>query len=250
MTELTVVLLPGLDGSGVLFGPLVGQLPPELRPIVVAYPPDQALGYDELLPLVLQALPNSAPFIILGESFSGPLALMAAARSPKGLQAVILCASFVRNPILLRLPWLRHVIRGFFFRLVPEFVRTRALMGRYSTPDLRRLTARALATVSPRVLAHRVRSVLQTDVRQELRGCAVPVLYFLGTHDRMVSRRNVADVIADCPAVRVVELPAPHFGLQTQPGAAAAAIVEFITTSLQSNPLPQRTTRPGAGAES
>lgn len=123
MTDLTLVLLPGLDGSGVLFRPLIGHLSSQFRPIVVAYPPDQAIGYDELLPLVLQALPTSAPFAILGESFSGPLALMAAAHSPKGLQAVILCASFVRNPLRVNVPLLRHLVRGSFFRLVPDFVR-------------------------------------------------------------------------------------------------------------------------------
>src|SRR2546430_17674636 len=122
MTELPLVLLPGLDGSGLLFRPLIDHLPPELDPIVVAYPPDRALGYDELLPLALKALPTSAPFALLGESFSGPLALMAAARAPEGLQAVILCATFVRKPLLAHIPLLRHLVRGPCFRVVPEIV--------------------------------------------------------------------------------------------------------------------------------
>ena len=73
MTELALVLLPGLDGSGVMFRPLLGHVPPALRPVVVAYPPDKALGYEDLLPLVLDALPSSEPFVILGESFGGRL---------------------------------------------------------------------------------------------------------------------------------------------------------------------------------
>src|SRR4051812_43266913 len=98
MTPLTVVLLPGLDGTGTLFGPVLDHLPPDLRPLVVTYPTEEPLGYEQLLAHVLERLPTSAPFVLLGESFSGPLALMASSRSPVGLRGVILCASFVRNP--------------------------------------------------------------------------------------------------------------------------------------------------------
>jgi pimeloyl-ACP methyl ester carboxylesterase len=93
VAAITLMLLPGLDGSGVLFRPLIRQLGLELQPVIVPYPPREVLGYDELLSLVLEALPRSSPFILLGESFSGPLALMAAATLPKGLRGVILCAS-------------------------------------------------------------------------------------------------------------------------------------------------------------
>lgn len=240
MTDLTLVLLPGLDGSGLLFRPLVRHLPSELRPIVVAYPPDQPVGYDELLPLVLRALPTSAPFAILGESFSGPLALMAASHAPKGLRGVILCASFVRNPLLVKIPILRHLVRGPCFRFAPEFVRAWALLGRYSTPELRGHLAEALATVSPQVLAHRVRMVLQVDVRRQLRCCPAPILYLQGAHDRVVGGRNLRDIIADCPSAQVARLPAPHFVLQAQPAAAAAAVSKFLSAAAPSNPPLQR----------
>ena len=78
----SLVLLPGLDGTGLLFQPLVECLPDAIEPVVVSYPPDQKLGYEELLPLVLERLP-AAPFVLLGESFSGPLAVMAAATAPR-----------------------------------------------------------------------------------------------------------------------------------------------------------------------
>ena len=79
MRETAIVLLPGLDGTGTLFRPLLAHLPSPLRPIVVAYPGNEKLGYDALRQRVMAALPTEEPFVILGESFSGPLALMAAA---------------------------------------------------------------------------------------------------------------------------------------------------------------------------
>jgi len=241
MTGFTVVLLPGLDGTGMLFRPLLAHLPPDLSPLVVTYPTHELLGYGELLPRVFDALPTSAPFVLLAESFSGPLALMAAARKPVGLRGIILCASFVCNPLPAGSVLLRHVVRGFCFRVAPGFARTWALLGGYATPTLRRLSCEAIDAVSPHVLAHRVRAVLNVDVRRELEACRVPVLYLRGTHDRVVSRRNGDEVAARSSSARVEEIPAPHFVLQAQPAAAAAAVSKFLA-ALPSHPPLERTT--------
>jgi pimeloyl-ACP methyl ester carboxylesterase len=227
------MLLPGLDGSGVLFRPLIPHLAPELRPIVVAYPPDKVLGYDQLLPLVLAAIPSPSPFILLGESFSGPLALMAAATRPEGLVAVILCASFVRNPLGPRFSFLRHFASTFVFRFYPPATRIKAMIGGYSTPEWRALKAEALSEVRPAVVARRVREVLQVNVLRELESCPVPVLYLRGDHDRVVPERNLREIVATRPATKVVHLPAPHLVLQTQPAVAAAAISTFVAGLVQ-----------------
>lgn len=52
MEPATLLLLPGLDGTEVLFGPLLKALPPWIRPRVVTYPARGANGYADLLPLV------------------------------------------------------------------------------------------------------------------------------------------------------------------------------------------------------
>ena len=70
-----LVLLPGLDGTGLLFEPLLRALPKEIEATVIRYPGDQRLSYDELLEFLRDQLPRDTPFILLGESFSGPLAI-------------------------------------------------------------------------------------------------------------------------------------------------------------------------------
>ena len=75
---MRLMLLPGMDGTGRLFGPLLRILPPGLEVTVFAYPPNRPCGYAELLPLVEStAVPEGGEFVVLGESFSGPLALLA-----------------------------------------------------------------------------------------------------------------------------------------------------------------------------
>lgn len=226
--RLRLVLLPGLDGSGILFAPLLRHLPPDVEPVVVRYPPDRPLGHEELLPIVLDASAGGSPFVLLGESFSGPLALMAAARRPPGLAAVILCASFVRNPVWRRPRWLRHLVRPFLFRLHRTLAPARLLLAGQSSPELRRLISEALAPLRPEVLACRVRSALGVDVTSELLACPVPILYLRATRDMIVPAHNVAEIRSLCPSIRIVSIPAPHALLQTHPAAAASAIATFL----------------------
>lgn len=43
-----LVLLPGMDGTGQLFSPLVSALGPDVETIIVRYPCDIPLSYEEL----------------------------------------------------------------------------------------------------------------------------------------------------------------------------------------------------------
>ena len=224
--SLSLVLLPGLDGTGVLFEPLIEELPPEMIPHIIPLPKDSALGYEELVPFVNSALPRNGPFILLGESFSGPLALMVAAFRPPGLLGVILCASFIRNPTYFP-SWVRHLCGSWLFSFSPAFVQAKALLGGYSVPRLRGLLARAHSSVPAHVIAHRVRAVLTVDATRELSSCPVPVAYLRGTRDKVVPKRNLRQAIAANPGLIVFAVPAPHLVLQTQPRRAAEAIAAF-----------------------
>ena len=226
---MKIVLLPGLDGTGVLFRPFLSQLPTQhLEPIVVSYSPTECLGYDELLPVVTRNLPTDSPFVLLGESFSGPLALTAAAKSPPGLRAVVLCATFIQNPTWLRWQQLARFVRPFAFRLYPKFSAAKALLGGYASPELRALVGEAIGAVRPEVLACRVRAVFNVNVRRDLAACPVPVLYLRGSRDLVVPSHNLREIQAALPAVQVTTLQAPHMVLQTQPAASASAIASFL----------------------
>ena len=222
-----LVLLPGLDGTSVLFRPLIASLPAEIEPVLVAYPPDAELGYAQLLALVLAAVPGR-PFVLLGESFSGPLAVMAAATRPVGLRGLVLCASFIKCPVPLVPKWARHVAQPWLFRLYPALGYLRFLAGKSASPTLRSLVAEALAQVQPGVLAHRVREVVSVNVGDLLAGCAGPVLYLRGQQDRVVPRSAMRAVAQAKPSLEQVLVPGPHMVLQSNPEAAAAAIVGFI----------------------
>ncbi len=95
---ITLLLLPGMDGTGNLFEPFADVLGSEFTVKILRYPTSEPLGYVELEAIALAAVPVEGPFVILGESFSGPIAISLAASCSSQLKAIILCCSFVRNP--------------------------------------------------------------------------------------------------------------------------------------------------------
>jgi pimeloyl-ACP methyl ester carboxylesterase len=225
----TLVLLPGLDGSRILFQPFVKALPDWVRAICVEYPADQ-WRYDALLPLAQDACRSADDYFILGWSFSGPLALRLAAQSPRGLRGVILCASFARAPWPV-LPWGRFIVRSPMARLFPLF--SRALTLSYETPELRRDKQASWAAVSPAALAGRSRAALGVDVRVELSRCRVPLMYLGGSRDVVVPSWNARLIKNEMPSAEVVTIDGPHLALRTDPSAAAAAVTTFMRAHKQ-----------------
>jgi len=98
-SKLTLILLPGMDGTGELFERFLNVLPAWIHPKVVRYPSCQALSYTDLLALVRSTLPASEPFVVLAESFSTPIAIRLAAEGPPNLKALIICAGFIESPV-------------------------------------------------------------------------------------------------------------------------------------------------------
>jgi pimeloyl-[acyl-carrier protein] methyl ester esterase len=224
----TLVLLPGMDGSDGMFGPLVQSAPADVAVVTIAYPPGGANTYEDLLPRVRAVLPKDRPFHLLGWSFSGPLALMAAAERPPSLRGVILASSFIRRPTPLVPGWARHLARPFLFRLAPVTSQLKALLGGYATPELRRLLADAHARTNAEALACRARAALSVDASRALTACPVPVLYLRATEDGVIPSSRADEIRRKLPSVEIVDIAGPHMALVTNPSASWAALLRFM----------------------
>jgi pimeloyl-ACP methyl ester carboxylesterase len=225
MTAL--VLLPGMDGTGMLFRDFVAALGSSVDTTVVRYPPDRTLDYPALEDIARAALPADRPFVLLGESFSGPIAISLASASPAGLAGLVLSCSFARN-LLPVLSGLRRLVGLLPLAHAPIGLLCRFFLGRFSTPTLRLALTQAIGRVSPDVLRARLRAVLSIDVSDKLRQLRMPLLYLRATEDRVIPRAAGRLVSHFAPHTHVVEVPAPHFLLQAVPSQAAAIITEFL----------------------
>ena len=229
MVQNHVVLLPGLDGTGELFAPFLHAQTNHFDSTVVKYPPDKMLNYLQLIPSIREVVPWGEPYILLAESFSGPLALQFAAVQPENLKAIVLVASFVSNPVHPLLEWARFLMKGSWLeKPLPETLLKKFLMGEDCPPALCGMVMQAIRSVRPEVLAHRIRMSIDTDVRNLLQSCDKPLLYLSGARDKIVARRGLEKIQAVRPDVVHVELDAPHLVLQRCPREAIAAIDQFL----------------------
>ena len=225
MTRL--VLLPGMDGTGNLFDAFIDALDNDLAAQVVRYPTQAPLDYAALEAFVAKLLPVDEPYVLLGESFSGPIAVSLAASQPPQLKGVVLCCSFVKNPH----PYfagLKSILAALPLSWVPVHVAAHFVLGKFSSSARRtRLTA-ALKNVSTDALRARIGAVLGVDVTEKLCSVKVPLLYLRATQDHLIPRSASEWIEASLPTTRIVELKAPHFLLQVVPMEAAKLIGSFV----------------------
>lgn len=228
MKDITLVLLPGLDGTGKLFKPLVQHLPSWIKPVVVSYPGDKPYGYEELKKIVAGALPQNEDCVILGESFSGPLAIMCAAEKPDGLLGAILCATFARNPFRIVPSWVACLSISRIYSLWPTVIRFRSLFAGRKYIGLINAALDAIKTVMPKAISARIKAILRINVLHLFDTIDVSVLYMTSRKDNLIKKHNVAELKNIKPEMKVVEINTQHFLLQLEPERSAQIIKDFI----------------------
>jgi len=223
----TIVLLPGMDGTGEFFHPFLSAAKDEFRTIIVRYPTDRALAYSQLVSFVASHLPNDAPFVLLAESFSGPVAISLAAGKPDGLVGLILCATFAQNPRP-RLRFLVPLLELIPLRWLPDPVLTLLFFGRFATPALVGELKQILAKVDDAVLHQRLRALLDVDVTDELKRIDMPSLYITAREDRLIPSKATRPFQQLSPKWQITEITGPHLLMQSVPRDVVRAVRNFL----------------------
>jgi pimeloyl-[acyl-carrier protein] methyl ester esterase len=218
-----------MDGTGKMFWPLTEQFPPWLSCKVVSYPTHEVLSYHELVNMLQASLPDSDPYIIIAESFAGPLALMLAERANKNLKAIVLCATFLTNPR----PWLSKlaplVLHKWLVGMPPKKWMARLVITGQDAPDtMLEQMLRIHETVSPAVIINRLYSVFNVDVTDALQQCTIPLLHLYGKRDHLVLKSSHAEIQQTRPDITSVDIDGPHFLLQTHPEECMQVIIKFL----------------------
>ncbi|HJR74136.1 MAG TPA: alpha/beta fold hydrolase [Luteimonas sp.] len=221
---MRAVLLPGMDGTGELLTEFAVALAPEFEAIVVAYPNEVALDYAALTELAAERLPRDEPFLLIAESFSGPIAIELAARKPEGLIGLVLCASFAKVPKSPMLRAFEAILRTFPSTKLPVGLAMPWLMGRWSTRDWARRVRDAVRNVSAGAMRARLSAVADVDVTRLIPQIDCPLLYLKPSRDRLIGDagwRAIRDLSRNAVCI---EIEGPHFLLQAKPLECAAAV--------------------------
>lgn len=228
MAALLGLVLPGMDGTGELLDDFATALAPQIDAEVLRYPADPSLGYDALTEFARRRLPQDHPFLLIGESFSGPIAIRLAASRPAGLRGLVLCASFARAPRPPGWPlptaWLARIGAALPIDRIPATLTMRTMLGSGANEQWRARMRAVLAQLDPAVIRARMREGGTADESAALARVACPLLVLHGARDRLVSRASAHHIRAIQPQARYVELDGPHCLLQLNAAQAADAI--------------------------
>ena len=96
---MRLCLLPGLDGTGRLYAPLIQAFGDAVEVEPWTYDSGHFHSYAALADAFESTMRRHADVVLVAESFAGPLAVMLAHRHPARVRAVVLAASFVHNPL-------------------------------------------------------------------------------------------------------------------------------------------------------
>ena len=229
-----LVLLPGLDGGGHLFEPLLSVLPSTFEASVVQFPADRPLSHRDMFGCIRSVIPWDRPYVVVAESSAGPIALKFVEAQRQNIQAVVLCASFVTNPVATAsvtnpLKWATSLISKPWYEraITPELVREHLLGG--DAPDiLVERTTESLRALTPAVWSSRIQTVLGADARQELLDCEKPILYLQAAGDKFVTSAALDEIRRLKPSVKTAVVKGPHAVLQRNPRESIEAIRSFL----------------------
>jgi pimeloyl-ACP methyl ester carboxylesterase len=195
-----LVLVPGLDGTGLLFYRQVPLLERRYR-VATHRLRDTAVAIDELVSELderVGQVANDGRVTLVGESFGGALSLTYALAHPERVARLVIVNSFPFFTPQARL-WLGyHLLRATpwgVMRAVRHVTAWRMHSPHTGRAELRRFHELMRATTREGYLS-RLRMLRQYDVRARLADIQVPVLYLAADGDRLVPAVQQARLMA------------------------------------------------------
>lgn len=220
-------LLPGLDGTGRLYAPLIAALADVGDVDVLAYDSTHFESYAALADTLRPVIERHDDVVLVAESFAGPLGVLLAHRHPRRVRGLVMAASFVRAP----LPFSRigaTLLQGMPAVAPPLFALERLLAGSGLPAPLRAEFEAIIAALPMAILRQRALAALRVDVTTELAALDIPVVYLQARHDRLIWPKAGRDVIRLSRNARHAVIDAPHFLFQMAPLPAAAEIGRWL----------------------
>jgi 3-oxoadipate enol-lactonase len=208
----TVVLVPGLDGTALLFYRQIPRLQARFHVLLNPLPDDPRCTMADLVDQICGSVAAHArgDVLLCGESFGGALALRTALRGPAWLRGLVLVNSFARVPSQWRLRLAIGALRVVPWAAMPfarRFTEHRLHSRRTHAEDLRvfRACARKIGRAG---YVRRLELLRGYDVRDQLGSIGMPVLLLAADQDRLLPSLSEAHSMAarlPQPTLRVLE---------------------------------------------
>jgi 3-oxoadipate enol-lactonase len=202
MAAPPIVLVPGIDGTGLLFYRQQPLLERRFQTVIFPLPScDPGSMTIETLSeqladvVVAQSSPDaSSGAILLGESFGGALAMHTAIHRPDLVRGLVIVNSFPYLAQRLRLfvaPRLLRVLPWGAMPLVRRYTSTHLHSPHAHRDDIREFLSRA-RHIDRRSYIRRLEIIRGLDLRDQLHRIEAPTLFLAGDRDRLLPSERLA----------------------------------------------------------
>lgn len=219
---MTLVLIPGLDGTGEFFKPFLdiyGRDRAELIPL----PQHGAQDYAALTEYVAQRLPVNRDYVLLAESFGGPIGANLAMRGLPRLKGLVFVATFLSPPawwtttLGLMLP-LEKTVPTRVGRMILHWL----LAGPLASDKTMDWVQQVVSGVPAGIIKARIRAIRRLRPQK---GCTdVPALYIQSTQDRLIGASKFREFGKHFSDLKLFKIEGPHLILPSRPGDCARTI--------------------------
>jgi pimeloyl-ACP methyl ester carboxylesterase len=207
-----IVLLPGLDGSGQFFGNSLSYFEAYGDVLTICYPTSGSQSYADLADFVALQLPENDAFVVVAESFSGPIGIDLASRNISAMQGLLLSASFFSDPFGLSSSALANVVGLARFLPIPPAALLQWLLLGDDKSQLASALRTFLLAYNRQTLIKRGETALKADVVQKLKIIEMPVVSLVARQDRLIARDF--SIWTRFTNVEAILIDGPHFLLQ------------------------------------
>ncbi|MFI5118937.1 MAG: alpha/beta fold hydrolase [Thermoanaerobaculia bacterium] len=221
-----VVLLPGLHSSTALYDAFIALAPPWARCHPLALPTVGDQTFDALAGVLEPELRRLEAFVLVAESFSGPIAARLSARLGQKVALLVLCNPVVEMSV--RVPE-RLLVSIAASAWMPVWCASMALSG--GDTSIARAALGEVRGLPKGILAQRLSAVFSATEEALSSHLAPPLLTILGTSDNLVSLSRSRAFFSRILQSMVAEIEEPHFIIQTRPAEVWAAISEEFETA-------------------
>jgi len=230
---MKLVMLPGLDGTGLLFENLAQELSRKFEVTIISFEDVSGQSYQQQAAEVAEQLKNDCIFII-AESYSGPIAYaLTQLLKPNQISGIVFLASFISRPS--PIAYMAHLIPSVLFKENRFTRKSLTYFGFNSHYESQLISAvfNSINMANKIKLRNRLHNIATLQKAHNI--ISIPVTYIRPSKDRLVSRQAVNDLAKNCINYNEVSVSGGHFIAQLKPKECAEVICKAVKLAKQIN---------------
>ena len=225
MKKIKLILVPGLDGSGELFNSFVSHLP-QFDCLIIKLPASGKQDYTSLVEWLHSQLPED-DFLLIAESFSGPIVAMLAEKELQNLKSIIFVATFLSPPNRLLLSIAKRLPLKLLAKMpLSSFFHKRLLLGVNAETNLLNQFKDIISRLPNSLISARIEAIQNLNMKCFI--SKIPCLYLQASADKLLSESKYREFKQYFVNIALRKVDGPHFILQACPKGCAELVLAHV----------------------